>query len=453
MPAGSRERLVIFTRYPEPGLTKTRLIPKLGAAAAADLQRQMTEHIISRAIELIESRALAVEVRFEGGSEKLMLAWLGQRFRYRPQGEGDIGLRMARALADGFEDDCKAVVLIGSDIPEITGRLLERAFEELTENDLVLGPAHDGGYYLIGMHKAAFGRATPQLFLGIDWGTEHVLMQTMTGVNKLQLTHFFLDTLHDVDRVEDLTVWDRALRSACTSSESLRISIIIPALNEAENIRKNIGRLPKASNLEVVVVDGGSQDNTLEVARSLGAKVVSTTPARGRQMNAGAAEATGDILLFLHADTRLPQHFAAQVRRAVSQNGFCAGAFKLGIDSDGWGLRLIERVANWRSRHLQMPYGDQAIFISRNLFEEIGGFPEIPIMEDFELIRRIRRKGKVTILDTAVLTSPRRWLNFGIFRTWMLNQLIIGAYCLGISPPMLSRWYRREKGRSGKKSI
>jgi rSAM/selenodomain-associated transferase 2/rSAM/selenodomain-associated transferase 1 len=410
----------------------------------------MTEHIIARANNVIESRCLAVEVRFEGGNETLMRAWLGPEFRYRPQGEGDIGLRMERALAEGFEDDCMAVVLVGSDIPEITGRLLAEAFEGLVQNDLVLGPAHDGGYYLIGMRKAAFARATPQLFRGIDWGTEHVMTQTVAVGNKLQLTYLFLDTLHDVDRAEDVALWHQTSRPARASNKSLRISIIIPALNEAENIRKNIGGLPKESNLEIVVVDGGSQDNTLEVARSLGVKVVSTIPSKGRQMNAGAAEATGDVLVFLHADTRLPPHFAQQVRNAVNQKGFCAGAFKLGIESDAWGLRLIERVANWRSRYLQMPYGDQAIFTSRHLFAAIAGFPEIPIMEDFELVRRLRRKGKIMILDTAVLTSARRWRNLGILKTWILNQLIIGAYYLGISPARLARWYRRERLRGGK---
>lgn len=453
MTVDSPERLVIFTRYPEPGVTKTRLISKLGDAGAADLQRQMTQHIIAKANNLIESRALAIEVRFEGGNEDLMAAWLGPKFHYRPQGEGDIGQRMERALADGFDDSCEAVVLIGADIPEITSRLLAAAFEGLTAKDLVLGPALDGGYYLIGMGKAAFARAASQLFSGIDWGTKNVLTQTMNAVNKLQLSCIILDTLRDVDRPEDLAVWEQASRSAVAGFELQRISIIIPALNEAQTIRKNIGSLPKGSNLEIVVVDGGSRDNTIEEARALGAKVVSTTASKGRQMNAGAAAATGTIFLFLHADTRLPPYFDAQVRNAAAQNGFCAGAFKLAIDSDKWWLRLIERVANWRSRHLQMPYGDQAIFISRKLFKEIGGFAEIPIMEDFELIRRLRRKGKITILDATVLTSSRRWLNFGVLKTWMVNQLMVSAYCLGISPGTLSRWYRRESGRIGKKSI
>jgi rSAM/selenodomain-associated transferase 2 len=176
---------------------------------------------------------------------------------------------------------------------------------------------------------------------------------------------------------------------------------------------------------------------------------VLTEASKAAQMNAGAAASGGDVLLFLHADTHLPDNFDVKVLAAVNQDGFCAGAFSLGIDAQVRGLRFIERVANWRSRFFQMPYGDQALFVRRDLFNKIGGFPDFPIMEDFELIRRLRRKGKITILPESVLTSPRRYLNFGILKTWFLNQIIIAAYFMGIAPERLARWYRREKGNPG----
>ena len=195
-----------------------------------------------------------------------------------------------------------------------------------------------------------------------------------------------------------------------------------------------------------MVVDGGSRDNTAPLVRSLGVKVLTSEASKAVQMNTGVAGSSGDVLLFLHADTRLPDNFEAKVMAAVSQNGFSAGAFSLGIDSDARGLRFIERIANWRSRVFQMPYGDQALFVCRNLFNEIGGFPDFPIMEDFELVRRLRRKGNIRILPDSVLTSPRRYLNFGILKTWFLNQIIIAAYYLGVPPERLALWYRREKG-------
>lgn len=450
MSEGSRERLVVFTRYPQPGTTKTRMIPALGTQGAADLQRRMTEHVVSRAKALIALRSLPVEIRFDGGGEELMQAWLGTTFSYRHQGKGDIGRRMCCAFADGFREACEAVVIIGSDIPDITCNIMQRAFEGLKSGDLVLGPAVDGGYYLIGLRRTSFGRAIPLLFDSIDWGTDKVLSQSIGIADKLGLSYLLLDTLNDVDRPEDIAVWNRRLRPPQESFKKKCISVIIPTLNESSSIKEAITTLQNSEQVEIIVVDGGSRDNSIELAKSCGARVLSTVSSKARQMNAGAAVANGDVLLFLHADTRLPDKFDKSVLTAAAQNGFSAGAFSLGIDAELPGLRFIERVANWRSRSLQMPYGDQALFVSRKLFTAVGGFPDLPIMEDFELIRRLRRKGKVIILPESVQTSPRRWLNFGIFKTWLLNQMIIVAYYLGIPPAQLARWYRREKGKSGR---
>ena len=292
-------------------------------------------------------------------------------------------------------------------------------------------------------------RSNPRIFSGIHWGSDRVLPQTLAVAKELGLSYTLLDTLDDVDRPEDLAVWHRTLKPTPEPLGKKRLSIIIPTLNEAGSIKETIIQLQKSKEVEIVVVDGGSRDNTIALARSLGARVLSTDASKAVQMNAGAAECSGDVLLFLHADTRLPDNFDAKVMAAANQNGFCAGAFSLGIDSDAGGLRLIERVANWRSRFFQMPYGDQALFVCRNLFNEVGGFPDFPIMEDFELIRRLRRTGKITILPESVRTSPRRYLNFGILKTWLLNQIIIVAYYLGIPPERLAGWYRREKGNPG----
>lgn len=443
MPESCFERLTVFTRYPEPGTTKTRLIPRLGAEGAAELQRRMTERVILKARETMASRSIPVEVRFEGGSEQRMQAWLGPRFSYRPQNEGDIGRRMARAFADGFEDGCEVIVIIGTDIPDITTDIIQRAFDELHENDLVLGPARDGGYYLIGLRQAAFRTANPAIFSGIGWGSDRVVAQTLAVAKKLALRYCLIDTLNDVDRPGDLGGVSDDANAGLDFFAKSRISVIIPTLNEARTIRATLACLPKDPDLEILVVDGGSQDGTAELAGSLGAKILTATPPKARQMNHGAAAATGDVLLFLHADTCLPDRFERQVLEAITQNGFSAGAFKLGIDSDAPGLRIIERVANWRSRFLKMPYGDQALFVSRKIFNEIDGYPDIPIMEDFELIRRLKRKGKIVVLDTSVRTSPRRWQNLGILKTWILNQIIVIAYFLGVSPEQLAGWYHR----------
>ena len=450
MSESCRKRLIIFTRYPEPGTTKTRMIPVLGSEGSADLQRLMTDYLVSKVKAFTEQRA--VEVRFEGGNEGLMREWLGSSFTYRHQGQGNIGRRMERALADGFQDGYTSIVIIGSDIPDISSAIIHQAFEELHKNNLVLGPAGDGGYYLIGMQKADEFQAYPELFKSISWGTNKVLSQTIAAANQLGMGYALLDTLKDVDRPEDLKVWKRTLRSESNSTAIKRITIIIPTLNEANAVRETITRLPKSEQVEIVVVDGGSSDGTAELARKLGVRVLSTAPSKAEQMNAGAAEARGEVLLFLHADTRLPVKFEEKVLTAAARQGFCSGAFSLSIDSEDWGLRIIERVANWRTRFFKMPYGDQALFVSRKLFHEIGGFADYPIMEDFDLIRRLKKKGTITILPESVKTSPRRWQNFGVFKTWLLNQIIIGAYFIGIPPQRLAFWYHREKGRTSPKN-
>lgn len=223
----------------------------------------------------------------------------------------------------------------------------------------------------------------------------------------------------------------------------MRISVIIPALNEAGRIGAAIASAQSPSTTEIIVVDGGSHDATLDVAVEYGAKPILTERGRARQMNAGAAAAVGDTLLFLHADTRLPDRFDEWVGEALAEPETVAGAFRLNIDSTVRGVRFIERLINWRSSRLKMPYGDQAIFLSRGLFREAGGFPDIPIMEDFELVSKLRKRGRIRIVPASVNTSGRRWDDLGVLRTTLINQAIIAAYAAGVSPSRIARWYAR----------
>jgi len=262
------------------------------------------------------------------------------------------------------------------------------------------------------------------------------------------------------------------LTSTSLHLHTAKISIIIPARDEAENIKVTLATTQASTDVETIVVDGGSKDNTVEMAKSLGAKVITSAAGRACRMNTGAKDSSGDILLFLHADTRLPVGFDCMVRTTLARPGIVAGAFALRIDaplgekprrarlrgprksalfskflgfpSPASSLRLVEWGANMRSRFLQMPYGDQAIFLTKQTFHHIGGFPELPIMEDFELMRRLRNLGKIAIVPTPVVTSARRWLQKGVWQTTVLNQLIIIAYFLGVSPEQLYHWYRHE---------
>jgi rSAM/selenodomain-associated transferase 2 len=235
------------------------------------------------------------------------------------------------------------------------------------------------------------------------------------------------------------------------ATDLARISIIIPALNEAGKIERAIASTRPSQNTEVIVVDGGSSDNTRSLAQAMGVTAIASPTGRAHQMNLGAQSATGDILLFLHADTCLPPRFDALVRAALSPDSQSArqtpiaGAFLLKIDAESTNLRWVEWGVKWRSRVLQMPYGDQALFLRADTFHEIGGFPALPIMEDFELVRRLKRMGKIAIVSAPVVTSARRWLEQGVFVTTLINQVVVLGYLLGVNQERLRQFYCSRK--------
>lgn len=197
------ERVVVFTRYPEPGLTKTRLIPMLGREGAAELHRRMTEHTLSRVRSLARIRAVSIEVRYVGGDRMKMRDWLGSDLTFRRQRGANLGSRMAGAFRNAFKDGAKRVVIIGTDCPAVTTRLLAEALDSLCKHELVVGPALDGGYYLIGLR-----RVIPDLFRSVKWGTTEVLEETMRRAARSGVTATTLPTEGDVDCPEDLYRWD-----------------------------------------------------------------------------------------------------------------------------------------------------------------------------------------------------------------------------------------------------
>ena len=225
-----------------------------------------------------------------------------------------------------------------------------------------------------------------------------------------------------------------------------RISIIIPVLNEQERINGLIARircLDPTLPRQIIVVDGDPQGGTIRTIRCTDVTAVACDAGRGRQMNRGASLASGAVLLFLHADTDLPAHGLERIDGVMTGTAHAAGAFSLGIRSSRAVFRITERYVALRTRLTRVPFGDQAIFVRRSVFEQLGGYQDIPVMEDVELMKRIRRSGHpICILRDRVMTSPRRWEQEGIlvctFRNWFLQA----AYALGVPPRHLSRWYR-----------
>lgn len=217
------------------------------------------------------------------------------------------------------------------------------------------------------------------------------------------------------------------------------LSVVLPTLNEADHLPRVLERM-RGADVQVIVADGGSTDATISIAERFDATIVCSEPGRARQMNAGAAVANGDVLLFLHADTVLPEDFSHRVAAVLDQSGVAAGGFRFTLDDRRMIFRIIERLVQWRCSLFQLPYGDQALFMRREVFEGVGGFPDQPIMEDVALVRALRRRGRVYVCNEPAVTSARRWRRAGFVRVMLFNQLAMIASMLGVSPHRIAAW-------------
>ncbi len=434
-------QILIFSRFPVPKLAKTRLIPLLGPEGAAQLHRRMTEHAVLTARRVVNTRQaddIGITICTSGARQKYFRAWLGHDLQYLSQTSGDIGSRMRCAFKSAFRRGAKRVLAFGSDIPGLPAEILVQALDALHSHDIVLGPARDGGYYLIGMK-----RNHPELFRGIDWGTEHVCDQTKRVIHKLGLTFIEMAQQNDIDRPEDLAALLHNPKFFDVFTKRPLVSVIIPTYNEEAVLGHTLKRISGAENIEIIVADGGSTDSTHEIAEKAGAVLLSVQAGRAHQLNAGAAAAKGNLLLFIHADTLPPDGYADLIRRALDNPSTVAGAFRFQTDSSRTAIRIIEWGANIRSAVFRWPYGDQGLFMEKRVFDEMGGFASLPIMEDFDLVRRLRRRGPIKTLPEAATTSARRWLQLGVLQTTIINQLMIAGYIGSVPMHVLERFYRK----------
>lgn len=221
----------------------------------------------------------------------------------------------------------------------------------------------------------------------------------------------------------------------------LRISVIIPALNEGPLIAEAVERAWKLAPDEVIVVDGESADGTAELAHSGGAQVHRCSPGRAKQLNLGASRAAGECLLFLHVDTWLAPDGLSQIREALAEGRAHCGAFRQCIEAAGRIYRWLERGNAWRARRRGLPYGDQGIFVRRALFEQLGGFPQVRLMEDVLLMKALRRQAWPVLLPGPLYVSARRWRRYGVLRQTARNWLLLSAARAGVHPDRLARFY------------
>ncbi len=226
--------------------------------------------------------------------------------------------------------------------------------------------------------------------------------------------------------------------------ENNKISVIIITLNEERYVERLLKQLSKDDDIELIVSDGGSIDRTARTARKYTKNVIVGARGRGVQLNAGAARATGDILWFLHADSILPDDFKGYIINTLGSHGVAGGAFKLNFDSDLSSLKTISIVAGLRSKLTRIPFGDQGVFVKKEIFDRLNGFKDIPLMEDIDFGRRLKKEGRVVLLPSGIKTCSRNWEKNGILKTTIRNWAYITLFLMGYSPHKLyRRYYRR----------
>ncbi len=451
----SRKQLVVFARYPEPGQCKTRLIGELSAQQAADIQRSMTEHTLEQCRRFASQTPCDIHVWCTGNHTDAMRTLYGDDLHYHLQPDGDLGQRMRHAFESGFAAGHEQIVAIGTDCATLQTDLIHASYRQLNDHASVLAPAADGGYVLIGLSSPTVNRQSKECSLGaffeqIDWGTSRVLTQSVERATQAGISLALLPEQRDVDHPADLEAW------YATSSGVLparpKLSIVIPTLHTEEHLGKCIvsahsGILEAADavDTETIIVATGDIQHSALLAAEHRCQFLQSSLGRALQMNLGARVARGDVLLFLHADTRLPVGYKQNIFAALESSNCVGGAFELAIDSHATSIRVVERLVQLRSRLFGLPYGDQALFVRWDAFKQLGGFPEMPIMEDYEFVRRLRRRGRIALCSSRVLTSARRWQKLGVVRTTAVNQLMIFGYHLGISPERLAKLYRRKR--------
>jgi hypothetical protein len=420
-------RIVLeFARAPVPGRVKTRLAAGVGAREAARIYRRLAEGVHGALLAAQSGGILEVALApAEPWDAAAVSAWLAGARHVWPQPEGDLGARLRGLFARAFASGAERAAAVGTDLVGLAPEDLARAFERLDGADVALAPTADGGYGLLALRRPA-----PTLFEGIPWGTSTVADATRARARAAGLSLVELPVLREVDRAEDL---DGAVPL---------LSVLVPVLDEAERLPRLLADLPPASDLEVVVADGGSRDGSAEIALRAGARVVRSRRGRGRQLGAAARAARGRWYWTLHADARL-EPGATEAVLDFCRAGRARWAFsRARIDGDAAGLRLVEFGNFLRARFLKTPYGDQGILVCALAYEEAGGYPPVALMEDLLLARRLARRGPPALLPVTVLVDPRRWERRGVLGALRANLGTLLSFLLrGEDPEELARRY------------
>lgn len=433
--------LIVFTRAPLPGRTKTRMMPYLKGEECALLHEAMLKDI-SR--ECRKCRAnLFISYTPSEGLQSLRSIF-GKNCEYLLQeGEG-LGERMHHAIENVLFKGYSSCILIGSDIAELQGEDLEKAFDRLERADLVFGRSRDGGYYLVGIKKA-----WREAFDLDRYGHESVFEETLSRLKERGLKIAYARTLYDLDTKEDLCLYRERMRKygifgkksrrrqmlrakrlqegylGKFLKERIRISIIIPVYNEEKTIlalQKQL--LPHLEEAEIIFADGGSTDRSVElIDRRF--KLIRTSKGRALQMNEAAKQSSGDVLFFLHCDSELPKNFLEEIREVIVN--YRAGCFGIAFHSKNFFMFTCRVISNHRIKDRKVMFGDQGIFVERKLFFEAGMFPPLPIMEDYQFSLTLKEMGvRLGMAKHRIYTSDRRFRGSTMDKLklmWKMNRL------------------------------
>ncbi|MDO4841145.1 MAG: TIGR04283 family arsenosugar biosynthesis glycosyltransferase [Phoenicibacter congonensis] len=461
--------IILFTRIPVAGKTKTRLMPFLKPGECVNLHFSfMADEIaqICKSADRLEVCYLEDESVTDDDCDdfrSFLMEEVSIPFCTFAQRGNDVFERMSLAFRDSFklQNNGRQAkrLLIGCDLPFINEITLDRAFEDLDDSDVVFGPSDDGGYYLVGMSDYE-----PSIFHVSGDGASDVLSKTLLRCKQAFLNVSFGQVLADVDTPEDLyNLWlqretlpeDSLTRSFLDTIDPSRfelaglcgetVSVIVPVYNEMSTIETFIENLADiAKQAEIIFADGGSTDGTAEfIEKHLpkNAKLLRTEKGRAVQMNEAAKAAKGDYLMFLHADCVPPKNLVSEVRKTLHKTNW--GCFGVKFDDKDPLMLICQIISNNRIHDRKVVFGDQGIFIKRELFFEIGGFPELPIMEDYQLSLTLKDKGeKIGVAKGLIETSSRRYHEGGKLSVmWKMNRLR-KAYRDGVPIEEISNAYK-----------
>jgi hypothetical protein len=439
----NHKALLVFFRYPEAGRVKKRLARGLGGKKAAEVY----EKLLRRTLGIVcDFRSRNPDVRIllyhtPEDSPVLVRARFSGPWEFRSQEGRHLGERMESALQSVLSAGAGRAVLIGSDLADLSVSDLEEAFERVRPKTAVLGPAADGGFYLIGI-----GEPCTAPFRFEKWGSADICSRTAGEFSNSGFHVEFVSERKDVDRPEDLAGLDGSFLFHSA------LSVIVPTLGPPAKHAAFLNSLQDSlwPGDEILLIEGAEKDEISVDAYSDALTCVKCLKGRGIQQNAGAKLAKGNLLFFLHDDTTPPPNFPYLIRRECQDGRVAMGCFRLEFFPSNRLLDLIARWATWRAAVFRLPYGDQGLFCRREIFESAGGFGRKYLFEDVDLVRRCRKYGKLVILPERIRTSSDRFTRKGILAASVQNHMIMMLDRLGVDEKLLySLYYGDRRDKSG----